>query len=120
MTLSRFILSISFLLAAVVIESLAQNSSSASQTVTFGIRRSASIVLAGAQSSAISVQESGVERSSPLKVSIGSESRSLLASAISYASAEEPTIGNKPSFSAAKSYNIKSAASRQSVVTLTE
>jgi hypothetical protein len=120
MKLMKSILIIALLLAAVVIESLAQSSSSATQTVTFGVRRSAPIVVASTQPSMIAVQGSVVERTSPLKITVGSESRSLLAFTSSYASADEPMKGYKASIVAPKSTTLRAPASTQSVVTLTE
>jgi hypothetical protein len=120
MMLIRSLLIVILLLAIAVIESLAQNSSSASQTVTFGVRRSAPVVLASAQTASVTVREIGVERSSPLKVTVGSEVESTAVPEVSYASASPLSSGSQSNFAAVKSFSTKSARAKNSVVTLTE
>ncbi|MCX6135165.1 MAG: hypothetical protein NTU47_15245 [Ignavibacteriales bacterium] len=116
----KHILIVSSLLAIVTIEASAQNSSSASQMVTFGVHRSAPVILASAQASSVAVSEAGFERANPLKVTVGTDSRSLAASEMGFEVSEQTYAANKPKYPAVKSFNIKTPPAEKAVFTLTE
>jgi hypothetical protein len=120
MKLMKYILALFTLVGVGALEVCAQTSSSASQTVTFGVHRSAPIVLASAQTSSVSVKEIGFERASPLKIAVGSDSRSDIVSEIRSSRFERSFAENKASFSAVKSFNLKSRPAEKTVFTLTE
>jgi hypothetical protein len=120
MKLLALILIVMVLLALAVDESLAQTSGSASQTVTFGVRRSAPMVLTGAQATSISIKEIGLERTTPLKVTVGSDMQSGAVPEISYASATGSATARHANFASVKSLTTKSTRFDKAVVTLTE
>ncbi|MGA3246375.1 MAG: hypothetical protein ABSE41_17280 [Bacteroidota bacterium] len=120
MKLIRFLLSLSVLVGCVAADICAQTSSSASQTVTFGVHRSTPVVVASAQTSTISVSEMGFERTSPLKITVGSDVRSHVLSEISNVPSQRSFAEYKSSLSAVKSFSIKSSSAEKPVVTLTE
>jgi hypothetical protein len=118
--LIRFLLSLSVLVGCVAADICAQTSSSASQSVTFGVHRSAPVVLASAQTTTVSVKETGLEHTSPLKITIGSESRSHVVSEMSTVVSQRSFAEYKSSLPGAKSFSIKSLRAENPVVTLTE
>ena len=120
MKLIRFLLSLSVLVVCIAADICAQTSSSASQTVTFGVHRSAPVVVASAQSSLVSVTETGFERTNPLKITIGSESRSHVVSEIGTVVSQRSFAEYKSSLPAVKSFSIESSGAKKPVVTLTE
>lgn len=76
MKLVKFLLAILFLLAASVFELSAQSSSSATQTVTFGVRRIVPAFLASMQLTAAANNDSHAIQSKPVKMTVGSETHS--------------------------------------------
>ena len=66
------------ILAISAVEVSAQSRSSATQTVTFGVQRSAAIIAANFQASAEPVHEIGLTSAIPLKVTAGSDESSVL------------------------------------------
>lgn len=120
MKLVRYILLLSAFVGVGALEVCAQTSSSASQMVTFGVHRSAPIVLASAQTSSVSVRETGFERTSPLKITLGPESRSRVVSEIGTVVSRRSFAEYKSSLPAARSFSVNSSSPAQSVVTLTE
>ena len=72
------IVGVLLILAIGAVEVSAQSRSSATQTVTFGVQRSAAIVAANFQPSAESVNEIGLTSAVPLKVTAGSDESSVL------------------------------------------
>lgn len=72
------IVGVLLILAIGAVEVSAQNRSSATQTVTFGVQRSAAIIAANFQPSAESANEIGLTSATPLKVTAGSEVSSVL------------------------------------------
>ena len=113
----KSILTVSLLLAVVVIEASGQTSSSASQTVTFGVHRSAPIVLASAQTSTVSVSEMGFERTSPLKITVGSDLSSHIVSENVSVPSQRSFAEYKSSLPAVKSFSVKSSGAEKPVVT---
>jgi|GEM_PF-2056061 len=72
------IVGVLLILAMSAVEVSAQSRSSAAQTVTFGVQRSAAIVAANFQPSAESANEIGLTSATPLKVTAGSDVSSVL------------------------------------------
>jgi hypothetical protein len=72
----KFLLAVIVLVVASVCELSAQTSSSASQTVTFGVRRIVPAFLASMQLTASSINDSHMVQSKAVKMTVGSETRS--------------------------------------------
>lgn len=72
----KLILATFVILAASVCELSAQSSSSATQTVTFGVRRMMPVLLASIQMTASSISESRGSQNNTLKMTVGSETNS--------------------------------------------
>ena len=72
------IVGVLLILAISAVEVSAQSRSSATQTVTFGVQRSAAIIAANFQTSTESVNEIGLTSAVPLKVTAGSDESSVL------------------------------------------
>jgi hypothetical protein len=118
------ILAMFLVLSVVTCDLLAQTSSSAKQTVTFGVRRSAPVVVASAQSSTLSIKDNGVARSSPLRVSVGStlqsEALADLGSPDHTVFAQATDVSEKSNLSLRRSSKTLPTSTDQLVVTLTE
>lgn len=80
MKVVNHIVMVSAVIALTALEVSAQTSGSATQTVTFGVRRTQPLVLANLQSPSVAVTETDAEQAVPLKMSVGSYSRSKLIS----------------------------------------
>lgn len=72
----KFSLAMFLILAASVCELSAQTSSSATQTVTFGVRRIVPAFLAGMQLTASSIDDSRGVQSKAVKMTVGTETHS--------------------------------------------
>jgi hypothetical protein len=72
----KFLLAVILLVAASVCELSAQTSSSATQTVTFGVRRIVPAFLASMQLTAPSINDSHGVQSKAVKMTVGSETHS--------------------------------------------
>jgi hypothetical protein len=70
------IVGIFLILAMSAVEVSAQHRSSATQTVTFGVQRSAAIIAANLQASSTSINDISLTRAIPLKVTAGSDASS--------------------------------------------
>lgn len=135
----KYILVLSALVGVVALEVCAQTSSSASQTVTFGVRRIAPVLLASLQTSSALISVSGSERTSLLKVTVSDVARSNVGSDVRSRNLDRSGLGVSPTMtagyfsanmfssynntaivSATESLSLNSSLSPRSVVTLTE
>ena len=129
------IVGVLLILAISTMEVLAQSRSSAAQTVTFGVQRSAAIIAANFQPSAESVNEIGLTSAVPLKVTAGSDESSVLVADLGtdrsvsefdrgFSSVENVYQGSfvsrRATLPIAKLSNYRSEPSNRFVITLTE
>jgi hypothetical protein len=134
MKVVKYIAVTSAVIALTALEVSAQSSSSATQTVTFGVRRTQSVVLANLQSPSVAVTESAAEQAAPLKMTVGTSTRSR---SIAYRLARKPAPSTKmnsnsispnaQTFASLQRFNdvgsagtVEPATSDRFVVTLTE
>jgi len=116
----RYFLVLCALVVLATLEVCAQTTSSASQTVTFGVRRAAPVVLASAQTTAISVRDINTARTTPLKVTVGSESFSDVVPVTLIAASDRAFARAKAASASAQSFVVEPKAVEKTVVTLTE
>ena len=129
------IVGVLLILAISTMEVLAQSRSSAAQTVTFGVQRSAAIIAANFQPSTESVNEICLTSATPLKVAAGSDVSSVLVADLGADRSvsefdrgvspvenvyQSSSVSRRAALPITKLSNHKSDSSNRFVITLTE
>ncbi|MDP2887085.1 MAG: hypothetical protein Q8P51_18925 [Ignavibacteria bacterium] len=110
------IVGVLLILAIGAMEVSAQNRSSATQTVTFGVQRSATIIAANFQASATSIDDISLTSAIPLKVTAGSDASSDIVADLGGGGADRSVTKCDRGFSSRENVYQNSLVSRKATV----